>query len=92
MTGQQIDAIREQVLQANSKITGLSRERIDEKSNLSKLGIDSLMALSVVAAIEKQLKMNIPEKRLRSVKNIDDLVNVVISELSVASPQSTKES
>ena len=37
------------------------------------------MALSVVAAIEKQLKVNIPERRLRGIKNINDLVLVILN-------------
>jgi len=71
------DALREQVIDITAKITSLSREVINVDVPLSKIGIDSLMALSVVAAIEKQLKVNIPEKRLRGIKTINDLVAVI---------------
>ena len=71
---------REQVRDITARVTGLSCEKIDTAIPLSKLGIDSLMALSVVAAVEKQFKISIPEKRLRGIKSIDDLIALISSE------------
>jgi len=72
------ETLREQVIEITARITRLSREAIDVYAPFTKLGIDSLMALSVVGAIEKQLKVNIPEKRLRGIKNMSDLVAVIM--------------
>lgn len=74
----EVNAMREQIIDITIRVTGLSRKVINANLPLSKIGIDSLMALSVVAAIEKQLKINIQEKRLRGIKSINDLVAVVM--------------
>ena len=71
------ETVLEKVLEITSRVTSLPLEKIDPTAPMSKLGIDSLMALSVVAAIEKRLKINIPEKRLRGIKNIGDLVSLI---------------
>ena len=73
------DIVSDKVREIASRVTGLPLEKIDLFAPMSKLGIDSLMALSVVAAIEKQLKVNIPERRLRGIKNINDLVLVILN-------------
>ena len=71
------DTIRQSVIQITARVSGLSVDAIDPAQPIANFGIDSLMALSVVAAVEKQLKISIPEKKLRTIKSIDDLIALV---------------
>lgn len=38
------------------------------------LGVDSLMALEIVAAIEKKYRIQIPEEKLQQVKTLNDTI------------------
>ena len=73
-----VGKIQKQVEEVIARVTGLSPQAIDINVPLAKFGVDSLIALSVVAAIEKQLKIRIPERRLRSIKSTKDLIAVVV--------------
>ena len=41
------------------------------------LGVDSLMAMEVMVAVDKKYKINIPEDEFAKIKNVDDTVQVV---------------
>jgi acyl carrier protein len=45
-----------------------------EDSFADDLGVDSLMALEIVAAVEKKYRIQIPEEELQSVKTLNDTV------------------
>jgi acyl carrier protein len=42
------------------------------------LGVDSLMALEVMVAIDKKYKIRIPEEEFARIKNVQDAVGVVL--------------
>ncbi len=41
------------------------------------LGVDSLMAMEVMVAVDKKYKINIPEDEFATIKNVNDTVAVV---------------
>ena len=50
---------------------------IDPNANFFKdLGVDSMMALEIMAAIEKKYKISIPEERLTSLVTLNDTIAV----------------
>ncbi len=44
---------------------------------VDELGLDSLMAMEVMVAVDKKYKINIPEEEFATIKNVDDTVQVV---------------
>jgi acyl carrier protein len=46
------------------------------------LGVDSLMALEIIAGIEKKYRIQIPEERLQKVKTLNDTVALAREYLS----------
>ncbi|OPX30151.1 MAG: hypothetical protein B1H08_02405 [Candidatus Omnitrophica bacterium 4484_171] len=68
------DKVKKDVKKTISQITEVSEEELKEDADFTnELGIDSMMALEMVAAIEKKYKIVIPEEdipNIRSLKNI----------------------
>ena len=68
------DKVKKDVKKTISEITEVSEEELKEDADFTnELGIDSMMALEMVAAIEKKYKIVIPEEdipNIRSLKNI----------------------
>ena len=46
------------------------------------LGVDSLMAMEVMVAVDKKYKINIPEDEFATIKNVDDTVTVVMRHIA----------
>ena len=46
------------------------------------LGIDSMMAIEIVADVERQYKIKVPEEELVQVTDLDSVVKLVQSKLS----------
>ena len=46
------------------------------------LGIDSMMAIEIIAEIERAYKLKVPEEELKQVTNLDSVVKLVQSKLS----------
>ncbi|QKG83257.1 acyl carrier protein [Kroppenstedtia pulmonis] len=50
----------------------------DEENFVSDLGVDSMMALEIVARIEQTFQIKIPEEYLPEVKSLNDVHRVVL--------------
>ncbi len=50
---------------------------ISEGTVISELGIDSLGMLEIVGAMERQLKIQIPDEMLAGIQTVKDLVDAV---------------
>lgn len=51
-------------------------EIADEANFVEDLGVDSMMALEILAAIEKKYKIQIPEEKLMKVTNLRQTVDL----------------
>lgn len=61
-----------------SSITGLSNDDLEGRDNfIDDLGIESVMAVSIVSQVEKQFGIDIPPERFGEIDSIDAIVNVV---------------
>lgn len=66
-----------------AEITELEPEKITLKANfIEDLGMDSMMALEILAAIEKKYKIQIPEEKLMNLKNLEESINLTKEYLS----------
>ena len=50
---------------------------INEKTQISELGIDSLGMLEIVGSMERQLKIQIPDEMLAGIQTVEDLLVAV---------------
>jgi len=60
-----------------AEITEIEPEKITmEASFVEDLGMDSMMALEILASIEKKYKIRIPEDKLMNLKNLNETIKL----------------
>ena len=60
-----------------AEVTELEPEKITLEANfVEDLGMDSMMALEILAAVEKKYKIRIPEEKLMQLKNLKETINL----------------
>ena len=65
---------REEIKKLISDITEVPEEEIAEDAKfVENLGIDSMMALEIVASIEKKYKITIPEEDIPKIRSVQDV-------------------
>ncbi len=83
MAKNDFEAIKKEVKKKVSEITELPEEKLKEDAKfVEDLGVDSMMALEIVASIEKKYKVTIPEAeipKMGSLKDIYALLKKVMS-------------
>jgi acyl carrier protein len=60
-----------------SEVVEKEFKNITEKTVISELGIDSLGMLEIVGAMERQLKIQLPDEALAGIQTVDDLITLV---------------
>ncbi len=61
------------------EITGLKADEITGKANfVDDLGIESVMAVDILATVEKKYQIKVPEEKIPEIGNLDGFVNVII--------------
>ena len=72
------DEIKKEVKKKVSEITEVPEEKLTEEARfVEDLGVDSMMALEIVASIEKKYKVTVPEEdipKMRSLKDVYELL------------------
>lgn len=71
MGQQDIEAVVRDII---SRVSDVPPEQITRDADLVALGVDSLMALSIIAKVEKRFKVQIPEQQLRGLKTLQQIV------------------
>ena len=56
-------------------------EEVPDSTPFKDLGIDSMMAIEIVADVERSYSIKIPEEQLEQVTNLDSVVKLVQSHL-----------
>jgi acyl carrier protein len=57
---------------------------IPDATDFRELGIDSMMAIEIVAEIERTYKLTIPEEELKSMTNLDKVYELVQAKMATA--------
>ena len=58
-----------------AEIVEIEPEKITAEANfIEDLGMDSMMALEILAAMEKKYKIQIPEEKLGKIKNLSEVI------------------
>jgi acyl carrier protein len=61
-----------------AEIVEIDPEKITSEANfVEDLGMDSMMALEILASIEKKYKLRIPEENLTKIANLNKVVELV---------------
>ena len=69
-----MDEMENAVLEIISTVGDVPMEQVTRDANLASLGIDSLMALSIIAKVEKRFKVQIPEQQLRGIRTVRQII------------------
>jgi len=73
------DQVRNEVKRRVAELTERdSGEVTDTASFIEDLGVDSLMAIELMVALDKEYKIDIPEEEFRKITNVNDAVEVVM--------------
>jgi acyl carrier protein len=57
-------------------------DEIPDETPFSELGIDSMIALEIVAEVEREYKVRVPEEELKSLTNFDSVVRLFEKRIS----------
>ena len=60
-----------------SEIIEVPEDQIKEDVPFETLGVDSLIALEIIASVEKKYRIHIPEEQLEQVKSFRDTIALV---------------
>ncbi len=72
------DEIRTEIKRLIAEVTERTPEEVSDTAHFTdELGVDSLMAMEVMVAVDKKYKINIPEEEFTKLQNVDQTVEVV---------------
>jgi acyl carrier protein len=72
------ELIRTEIKRLIADVTEREPEEVSDTASFSdELGVDSLMAMEVMVAVDKKFKIDIPEEEFGKIKNVLDAVEVV---------------
>ncbi|MFH1245781.1 MAG: acyl carrier protein [Candidatus Omnitrophota bacterium] len=73
-----LSEVRQEIREMIAEIAEVSPQEVTEDADLAKdLGVDSMMALEIVAALEKKYRVKVPEQKIpsiRSFRNVTELL------------------
>ena len=77
------EQVRTEVKRLIAEVTEREPEEITDTALFAdELGVDSLMAMEVMVAVDKKYKINIPEDEFATIKNVNDTVVVVLRHMN----------
>ena len=72
------DEIRAEIKRLIAEVTERTPDEVSDTAHFTdELGVDSLMAMEVMVAVDKKYKINIPEEEFTKLQNVDQTVEVV---------------
>jgi acyl carrier protein len=78
-----INEIKKEVKRLVSEISEIPENEISDTSKFAEdLGLDSMMALEIVASVEKKYKLAIPEAKIPTIRSLEDVYKVLGEMLS----------
>jgi acyl carrier protein len=66
--------IREELIERIARLAEIPEESVLDDVPLRDLGVDSLMAMEIVAFVEKRLQIEIPEEEIPKVRTLNDIL------------------
>lgn len=79
------EIVREEVRKRVAELTENEPSEVtDDADFMDELGVDSLMAIELMVALDKEYKIDIPEDEFRQIKNVNQAVEVVMRHIEAA--------
>ncbi|MCU1245778.1 MAG: Phosphopantetheine-binding protein [Acidobacteria bacterium] len=75
--------LQKKLIEIVRKEKDLPDDKLTPETELAEAGIDSLDALTILFAIEEELKINIPDTAARAMKTFGDIVDAAAVELQI---------
>ena len=73
------EQVKEEVRNRVAEMTELDVSEVTDTADfIEELGVDSLMAIELMVALDKEYKIDIPEEEFREIKNVSQAVDVVM--------------
>lgn len=72
-----MENLKSEIAAIISEVAEVPAERIDDHTLMAELGVDSLDALRIIAAIEKKYQIEVPEEDIVSVRTVSDIIGLV---------------
>jgi len=70
--------IKKEVKKLVSEITEVPEDQLKDEARFTEdLGVDSMMALEIVASIEKKYKIVIPEDKIPTIRNLKNVFELL---------------
>lgn len=76
-----LEDIELEVKKIAAEVASLDIKNIDPKMRLKEIGLDSMMALEVMAGIERRYKIHFQEQDLPKMTSVNEAVKLIISYL-----------
>jgi acyl carrier protein len=77
MSGIATDNLQKEIRSLVAEILEIKEENITPEARfVEELGMDSMMALEILASVEKKYKIKIPEKHLADVVNLKSMADI----------------
>ena len=77
------EQVREEVRSRVAELTELEPSEVKNTSDfIEELGVDSLLAIELMVALDKEYKIDIPEEEFREIKNVDEAVITIMKHLN----------
>ena len=78
------DDLKESVRAIVAEVAEL--DEVPDSTPFADLGIDSMMAIEIIADVERTYKIKVPEEELEQITDLESIVALVQSKLAEASP------
>jgi acyl carrier protein len=76
--GKFTEEMKKEIKKKVAEITELSEDKLNEDAKfVEDLGVDSMMALEIVASLEKKYKVIIPEDQIPKVRSLNDIYELL---------------
>ncbi len=75
-----INELREEIRQIIAEVSEV--DIIPDATSFADLGIDSMMAIEIVAEVERKYKLSIPEDELQELTDLDRVVEKVTARMA----------
>lgn len=77
------EQVRQEVRERVAELTEMEPDEVTDSADfIEELGVDSLMAIELMVALDKEYKIDIPEEEFREIKNVGQAVEVVMKHLA----------
>ena len=78
MAKKSFDEIKKEVKKLVSEITEIPEEELKEEARFTEdLSVDSMMALEIVASVEKKYKVVIPEDKIPTIRSLNNVYSLL---------------